>query len=432
MKKIIIILTFSPRHDNLLKNFSSLDQYTDYYKRNVGGLDYLDIDEPLKRIFFYKAEFQHVLSIETLKRTTEFEIEFWRPYHGIAKDYSKNVDGVLHRVFPGYKKKLPGMSSYIKSPLMNDLLKEEIKKGNVLLSLAGPTKTTTELLLDIKPKTIPVLVNHRSGTLVYYHYKNANLSAKFNPIYLIEYFKEIYCFRKYIDIFQCTIRSIREYIQNNNICRTVNLFDGIDYSYYQPAKDIEVLKRELGIDPDKKILLYVGRFYRDKDVDFLIRTYLNIKKKRNDIILLMVGGYKSDEFYQMGVDAGAIMVERIPQEILIKYHQIADIFISPVRNYIVKNFGGIGSAPIQSFACGVPFISDNLIHFQGGEDEVNKVGRLLINEDEMIKNITYIIDNKSEFSNCREISRKYYDVDVCTQKLINIYNELFGQYYGKN
>lgn len=432
MKKIIIILTFSPRIDHVLQRFSSLPEFTEYYRKNIGDLDFLDIDEPAGRIFFIKGEFQHILSVETLTRTNEFEIEFWRPYHGINNSYSKNVDGVLHKVFPGYRRKSFGFSPYINSPALNDALREEIRKGDVLLSLPWPTRTITELLLAIRPLTVPVLVNHRSGTLFHFHYRNAKRLERLNPVYLIEHRKEMYCLDKYIDLFQCTIKSMRDYVQDKKYCRTVNLFDGIDFNYYRPADNRDFLKKELGIDPASKVILYVGRFYRDKDTDFLINAYKKIKQLRDDTVMLMVGGYKSDEFYRMGVDGGVRMVERVPPAELLKYHQIADVYILPTRNYIVKNFGGIGTALIQSLACNVPVISDNLMHFQGGNNEIDKVGRLLVSEEKLIENIFYILDHKSEFSGCRELARKYYDVDVCTYELIDIYRGLFRQYHAGN
>ena len=427
VKKIIHILSFSPTHDKWIERFENKKVNTDYYRNNMGEVDYLDVDEKIERVFFYHREFHSILAMETLKHTDEFEIEFWRPYFGINKIYEKKVEGVIHKIFPAKRiKPLKGVPSYVISESMRSELKKEIENKNVLLSLGWPAKTTNELLMAIKPTNVPVLVNHRSGKLLHFHYPNS--LKRFNPVVQYEKWRQKNCCNRYIDLFQCTIHSMRKYIKQRKLAETINLFDGIDFDKFQPAINKDIIKEELGIPLDKKILLYVGRFYKDKDADILIKFFINYKKQRDDIELYMVGGYITDEFYQMGLAAGAKMIERIPEKKLIKYHQIADLYIILVRKHLA-DFGGIGSAIIQSFACNVPVIGDNLIHFEGGVDEIKKVGRLLINNKELTNNINYILDHPQDFKDCREIARKYYDVNRCTQKLIIIYKELIKLYY---
>ncbi len=422
-------MSFSPRVEHIMKRFDDFREYTDYFSENISTIDFLDIEEYPYRVFFYTGEFHSILSYETLKHTKEFQLEFWRPYYGISRAYSKNIHGVVHRIFPAKKvKSLFPLNSYVYSKSLSAELRKECEKGSVLLSLGWPTKTSSKLLFNVKPRNVPVLANHRSGTFIKYYYKNFTPVQKINPFVFYEYLLEKLICKKYIDIFQCTIKELRDYINKKNICETVNLFDGIDYNLYCPTSDKNTLKNELGIPIGKKILLYVGRFYEDKDADYLIDIYSKLKLIRNDIILLMVGGYKSDKYYDYGLRQGAIMIERVNQNQLVRYHQISDLYLLPIKNYVVRNFGGIGSAVIQSLACGVPVISDNLVHFQGTESEKSLIGRLMNGESEFINNIIYVLDNPEKFSRCREISRKYYDVDICTLKLIDIYKDLFKKY----
>lgn len=433
MKKIIYILDFSPPHENLFKRFNNTKDYTDYYKKEIGGVDYLDVDEFPNRVFFYHDDFYHILGKEIIKHTSDYLFECWRPYYNISKIYSKEVDGIVHKIFPTkYKKAIKGLQGWTVSNEMTKTIKKEKNIHDVLIILSWPSKSMNKFIANIKPVDIPIVGCHLSRTLKNFERKNLKGFYKiFSIPIMIEYHQEIKILRSYIDYFFCTIKKIRRHLNyNEKIYNVLNVIFGVDFNLFKPTSDKKLIKHKLNIPENKKIILYVGKFYQTKNVDLLIDAYRILKNKRQDIQLVMVGGNRDDEFYDMGIKAGVIMVERISPTKIIKYQQIADIYVLPIQNYIVKNFGGIGSAVMQSLACGVPVISDNLIHFEGGEKEIPKIGRLLENKENLIHNINYILDNPCEFSECRETARKYYDVDLCTKKIIKYFNVLFEQYYG--
>ena len=59
-----------------------------------------------------------VMGYNTLKRTDKYKIEYWRPYGSVIdKIYSKNVDGVLHRVFPSKRIRIPRTTGFKKCQL---------------------------------------------------------------------------------------------------------------------------------------------------------------------------------------------------------------------------------------------------------------------------------------------------------------------------
>ena len=427
-KKIVYIMSSVPQLDKLMGRFDNMDDYFKYFTREIGGVDYLDIDEPIGKVFFYHGDFSHIQGIELLKRTKEFEFECWRPYSKITKVYSKNVGGIIHKIFPqDTKKDIFGRMTYYSESLERELL-TEINQNNILVTHGYPSFFMTKLWMRIKPINIPIIAIHRGSKLL--NFAMDEVSGYKKLIVYLKHRFELKVLRKYVDYYQDTIQIQIDYLRKKKINYLYFFPEGIDFEKYQPVEHSNEIRTKLGLPLDKKIILYVGNFTRTKDIDFLIDVYLELKEIRNDILLACVGGYTYDEFYKKGLDSGALMIERLPQEKLLEYHQISNVYVLPTRNYAVKNFAGIGSAVIQSLACGVPVISDNLMHFEGGNTEISKVGMLLENKEKLISNINYILDNPRSFSECRDYARKYYDADICINKSIYYYNLLFKKYYG--
>ena len=178
-----------------------------------------------------------------------------------------------------------------------------------------------------------------------------------------------------------------------------------------------------GIAVDSHGFMYIT------DVDILMKVYKKLSEKDKKISLVCIGGYKSDEHYQLGIDSGAIMIERCNKETLLKYYQAADINVYPVFNKLIVNSGGFGTANIEALACGVPFLSNNIIHFNGTEEERNKIGMEIGDESALENKIKDMLENLDRYKTCREVARKYLDVNKLMELYLEKYDELFDKYY---
>ena len=427
--KIIDIIFYSPTFGKILDRFDNVEDYTKYYSANVGRVEFLDINEPLKRVFFFLEDFDHMVLERINQKTDKFELETWRPYLGLKKTYSKNVHGVTFRAFPAIRNKSITGTKYDHSSHLENELKRVITRENVILVFSYPSFYITKLLLRLKPINTPIFAIHRGWRVA--RFKNQDIS-KFGIFSRIKDRMEIMCLSKYIDYYRCNVKMQVDYLRNiRKLDNIVQFTDGIDFDFYKPAdaKDVIEMRKTMGIPQDKKIILFVSRFKQKSGADFLISCYRKMKKSNNNILLFMVGGNKNDECYNFGIESGATMVERVNKNTLLKYYQISDIHVYASRNFVVKNFGGIGEGVIQSLACGVPVISYNLIHFQGSVEEREKVGRLLNSESDMIKDIDYIFSHPEDFSSCRKLAEKYYDKEKNIEKLLEYFDLLAKKYY---
>jgi glycosyltransferase involved in cell wall biosynthesis len=123
------------------------------------------------------------------------------------------------------------------------------------------------------------------------------------------------------------------------------------------------------------------------------------------------------------------MVERKPKEILKKYLQACDFYGQPSFHFVFINFGGFGSATIEALACGLPVISNNIIHFPGTDIERAKIGLTHPTHDDLTKAMLFMKDNFQNYTECRALAQKYFDINDTRYVLLNKYKELISKYY---
>lgn len=427
MYKIISIIGFSPDVKKLRKRFNNIEEFTAYYNNNVREVFYLDIDEPEERVFFFQEfafnQLERLANSSSLSNTV---IELWRPYIGIHRIYSRSINGVIYKLFPAVEKRdIFGRKQTISIDLV-DLLRNEMK-NKTLLIINYPSGFTHNLLKKTKPNKIPVLANKRG--FWFEKFKKQKIFDLRYLYHLYKIYKQKLYLKKFIDYYgSVSITTEKKYLESINYKNYFYHQDGVDFDYFKPCANKNILKEKLGFDSSKKIILYVGRFYKTKDADFLMHAYNNMWNKK-DYQLVMIGGNKEDEYYDYGLKVGAILKEKIPRNKLLSYYQIADVYVMPIRNDYVRYFGGMGRATIEALACGVPVITDQLMHFEGKEEERAKVGAFLNERQSLDKTIKYVLDHSHNYSNCREIARRYYTKERCNKRLVDYIEILMGIYY---
>jgi|GEM_PF-1087720 len=432
--KIIYLLCHLP--NPIIKNIREPEEYT----RSIGFCDFIRLSEPPFWVGFFNDH--HVVAAQELKKQTdEYEIECWRPYgYGLKVPYQKKVEGILHRVFPATQMIIPQFGKYVWSKSLYKELIYEIKNNNVILKISVG-HAWFHIILMIKLKKYKnqfglVALHLSSGFKKFAYLKLSPIKKLFKWYYLVEHWIDVKSL--YVsDIYYSGSLVEAKYLEKKHPALPARyLMEGIDFSNYikLPKTKKKDLRKELGLPVNKNLFIVHGN-WRSTDYNYgpLIQCYKRVKKssKANNLQMIMIGGYKTEDLFQEASEAGAIMIERCSKGIFIKYLQAGDFFGKPNLDYAFINFGGFGFSTIEALACGLPVISNNIMHFPGTEEEVRKIGIDMQTERKLEEAIIFMNLNFDKYSECRDIAKKYFDIKNTSSILINKYKELETKYFSK-
>ena len=140
---------------------------------------------------------------------------------------------------------------------------------------------------------------------------------------------------------------------------------GVDMTRFHPGPRNNELCASLGVDPDRFVILFVGRLvwtkgiYALADAAKVLLSHPQIKKL--DPLFLIVGhGNELASFKnrlkRSGIDRSFMIVGNQSYDRLPEFHRLADIFVLPSisTRYVIEQFGIV---LIESMASGKPVIS---------------------------------------------------------------------------
>lgn len=131
---------------------------------------------------------------------------------------------------------------------------------------------------------------------------------------------------------------------------------GIDLSKYErriSVDDKNALKEKLGIEKDKKILLFLGRLGEEKNIQEVLLHYKALRKERSDTLFLIVGDgpYRKeleDHCQELNLTDSVLFTGMVPPSNIIDYYQLGDLFVSASQSETQ------GLTYIEALANGVP------------------------------------------------------------------------------
>lgn len=202
---------------------------------------------------------------------------------------------------------------------------------------------------------------------------------------------------------------------------------GIDIESFEKADKFNI-KEKHEIPPGEKVLLFVGRLAKEKNLEFILDVFEEIHKRHEKIKLIIVGDgplRPRIEEYIKETKAGKdiILTGYLRRENLIEYYKQADVFI----------FASVtetqGLVVLESLAAGTPVVAvakkgvkDVLIDGQGAllVDQPNKHEFLkklekLLTDEELSRNLSFI---------GKEYVKNYWSMEKMAERLEKIYKSL--------
>lgn len=150
-----------------------------------------------------------------------------------------------------------------------------------------------------------------------------------------------------VDIITFSENVKRNLLLNNKTDKKIETINpGIDKRYFFRLLkgQINKHKKDLGINNDDFVVLYVGRISLGKNIDILIRAFNDLQLENKKLLLVGEGEIRVDDYKNI------IKVGKKSIEDLHIYYSISNVLVLPTFNE------GFGQVLIESLGCGTPVI----------------------------------------------------------------------------
>ena len=124
---------------------------------------------------------------------------------------------------------------------------------------------------------------------------------------------------------------------------------GVDLDKFKPPEKKDSAKRKLNIDPNKKVIGFVGRLTKNKDVNTLYRAFKKLELKHKNLLLLIVGKENSKLERKFKYDENIRQIKLTNN--IVPYLQAMDMFIQPSLTETSS------LATLEAMACAIPVIA---------------------------------------------------------------------------
>jgi glycosyltransferase involved in cell wall biosynthesis len=354
---------------------------------------------------------------EFKKYNPQIEVERWRTDTKSKDILVKEVAGVVFRVFPGYHIKYFGVFA----PSLLKHLKAVINTCEKTVFNISGFRHLLFYNVASKLSDHPFVVQHNGEvTAIYKTHISKGIKKIFYQLHL-HYEKKTF---KNTDLLYVLDERIKPYLPSTIKIKQQTL--GIITERFPVIPKMEA-RRLLGLDQNKKYIIYVGRLNVSKRSDILIDVFKEIRKERDDIELILAGVFETDRYYSEAKETGAKIYGTIQHTEIYKYLAASDVYVLP-KYYKEDIFGGIGLLPLESLLSNTPVVGESLLNFP--EPDRGNVGFAVNTSDKIKEAILKIVDNEVTFTDIRDKAIKYYSWQRIIEKTFNDYKEIITKYYG--
>jgi glycosyltransferase involved in cell wall biosynthesis len=349
---------------------------------------------------FYVASWGGLWARRLKKRYPELDIEVWRPEPDFETMISRKAFGVDCTIFP-----TKGM--IISKTITIEMLRR-LYKYNRHYSLVMHRNDVFDWRFNIvMPAIFPgakFILSHHGGTFP----NKSFLKDKIKRNILILSYRRINSVTYLRDVVKQEIKTA-----NRKIDATF-LPVGADFETFFPMNKNES-REKLNLSRDTVYAVYVGKFYKLKGVDHILKIFNKLKDRNFEV--LFVGGSGEDELYRDVINTGCRHWGYINHDLLRVVYSAADFYMHPAFD---TKFGGIDVSWMEALACNRPVMTP---FFKEVDFDYSGLGLLVDHEDIMLTKTKEMIESYPQYLNCREAAMNHFDGNTSIiDKLYEIYN----------
>jgi glycosyltransferase involved in cell wall biosynthesis len=324
------------------------------------------------------------------------------------------IDGITFPTERQHKLPIPS------NRMINDFIYEI--KPDVIHSHAPFTLGFAALRVQ-KKFGIPHVHTYHTLLVEYRHYIPKPITP---PKDAVEEFSAWFC--NQVDHVISPTSEIKTELQKYGVERPITVLPtGIDTESFEKPDKFDIRKKH-EIPPDHKILLFVGRLAKEKNLGFILEIFKELHKKFQKIKLIIVGDGPMKpkiEEYIADEEAGKniILTGYIKRDNLIEYYKQSDLFV----------FASVtetqGLVVLESLAAGTPVVA---VAKKGIKDVLmDGQGALLINDVdkyEFLKKVEKLLKDEDLLNNLsvigKEYVKNYWSMEIMTERLEKLYLSL--------
>jgi glycosyltransferase involved in cell wall biosynthesis len=350
-----------------------------------------------------------------IAKRSDFEVQCWLP-NVARKQIEIQKDGITYRTFSALQPNFYFTFSY---QILREL-KRLAESDKLIVHVYGERSVFTYSLcwFHYHYRKFPLVVQHLGAGGTRGHVMGPFVLPMFGRL-------ESSAFKN-VDLFL-----VQSQIRKKEIIRAGVGHDrvkirgiGVDFETFKPQDKIES-RKILGLPLEKILILYVGRFFKDKGLDVIIDA-VNRLKSSYDIDLVAVGGFANDPLWPVVKSKLKYYATRIPANNVVRYYGAADISCQYLPHFSEYT---ISTAIEESLACGVPVITNSLINV-GPDNIIPLLGCAPRNLGDFERCLKSVIENLPSKSEVRTTAHDLVSWDGIIPKTVNDYSRLLKFYYG--
>ncbi|MDO4963639.1 MAG: glycosyltransferase [bacterium] len=243
---------------------------------------------------------------------------------------------------------------------------------------------------------IPIVHTYHTMWEDYTHYiTKGHFDASSKKI--VEYITKFYCDKTIQELIVPTKKTYDLFKEKYNYDRNVHIIPtGIEIErFYRENLDLNKLnklKKDLNLNSNDIVILFVGRIASEKSIDFLIENHEYLLKHNKNCKLLIVGDGPDLEEYKtmskkMGIQDSIIFTGKVPWSDIPYYYNVSSIFVTASHTETQ------GLTVVEAMASMIPVVALNDESFNTVViDELT--GYLFNTKEEYLEKIKKIIDDK--------------------------------------
>ncbi len=216
--------------------------------------------------------------------------------------------------------------------------------------------------------------------------------------------------------------AIKSVLEKESVHNSIDVVpNGVDTKRFSPKVDGSKL-RDILAPGNSKLVIYVGRVSKEKNIGTMINAAKVISRKRKDIKFLIAGTGPAMDSYIKQVHrnklenvvkfAGFVNDNELP-----KYYAAADLMCMP------STFETQGIVSLEAMACGKPVVGADSLALRGLiENGKNGEKFRPLDYNDCAKKIEKVINNLPSYKDCAKTAKEY-SISKVTDRLLETYSK---------